>query len=595
MKPPSTRADGLKIVGLALGLTLFLGLAVALLGPTIGDDEPPTEPNTPTEPTTNVPALRSPAPALGTSEIPDNGTGRNFELVAHEPLLDEHQYVGNESFGIPRGSNGEITATGDCVYVGSMIGHQPPLVVDVADPTEPDVVGPVPDAVPGVGNGIEGIQASGDVLAVDHRDAMGVLGFEVPEGLPEHGLSVYDVSNCQRPELVARHDAGDLETHALRLWRDPENPDRLLGVQTFLDTPNVQVVDLTGCPDDDACDPTVVAEWALGNQTDASGATHEAIFSTDGRRIYAAQADAGFLLLDSTNLLASLRGTDDCDPSTPEDPDGAGHCLTVANPDVAASLEDQPDFEIGFPHTLLKIPGRPYFLATGESSGPDWGKDTIGERYGQCPGASLRVHGIAENGSGGGDASGASTDRLQGFLDPHPVGNYSLPSQVASNCVESGWEQGEVPSPGWLSPHFPTAFPDVAFVTYYGGGLRAIDVSDPAAPREAGYFYNDPVDEIRWAYHGQASDSVDGADGRAIRRSAPKGTHLFAFSYPVTVDGYLLYADSQSGLYVLEYTGPHADQIPDDGTCLPANPGAVEPGYEPCPPYGQTTWTAGGS
>jgi hypothetical protein len=38
---------------------------------------------------------------------------------------------------------------------------------------------------------------------------------------------------------------------------------------------------------------------------------------------------------------------------------------------------------------------------------------------------------------------------------------------------------------------------------------------------------------------------------------------MFAFSYPVIHDGYVIYADVHSGLYVLEYTGPHAEQLQD--------------------------------
>lgn len=55
-------------------------------------------------------------------------------------------------------------------------------------------------------------------------------------------------------------------------------------------------------------------------------------------------------------------------------------------------------------------------------------------------------------------------------------------------------------------------------------------------------------------------------------------------------DGYLIYVDVHSGLCVLEYHGPHAEEIPDEGNCISGNPGGVEPGFEPCPPYGQTDW-----
>lgn len=61
-------------------------------------------------------------PTPPVDEIPTDGTGDGFALVGHVPLLDGHQYVGDETFDIPRGSNGEITVAGDCVYVGSFVG-----------------------------------------------------------------------------------------------------------------------------------------------------------------------------------------------------------------------------------------------------------------------------------------------------------------------------------------------------------------------------------------------------------------------------------------------------------------------------------------
>jgi hypothetical protein len=71
---------------------------------------------------------------------------------------------------------------------------------------------------------------------------------------------------------------------------------------------------------------------------------------------------------------------------------------------------------------------------------------------------------------------------------------------------------------------------------------------------------------------------------------------VFAFSYVVTKDGFVIYADIHSGLYVLKYKGPYKHEIPGEGICLSGNPGAITPGYEPCEPYGKwddprNSWT----
>lgn len=546
--------------------TFGTGAALGVAGCTDRDDESENSEND--ETVDEYEAARTPP----VEEIPEGGTGENFELVGHDPLHDEHQY-GGESLGVPRGSNGDITIVGDCVYVGSFVGYQPPLIVDVSDPTAPEVVGPVPNAVPGVGNGIEGISASGDVLVIDQRRPLAGTGFDVPEGMPERGLAVYDVSTPRSPELVARYDYGGLESHAVSLWRDPEDPERLLGVQTFEETPHIQVIDLTGCPNGD-CEPEVVAEWDLGSQIGIGTSSHEAIMSADGERIYSAQREAGVLMLDSSNLLEALRNGGECEVSSPESVSDDGHCLTVADPDLEASLDAQPDLVDEWHHTPLKVPDRPYLLAAAESTGVEWDEEAGAVRKGSCPGARIRLFSIE------GDERG---------LDPDPEGTYSLPEQDTSNCNGGEWEPGTAAEPAWLSPHFPLAFPDLAFSTYYSAGFRAIDISDPADPTEVGHFFNEPVEEVRWASYGLQGERERDDAGEVVRRPLPGSrTYMFAFSTPVVYEGYLIYADVHSGLYVLEYTGPHADQIPGDGLCHPANPGAVEPGYEPCPPYGRT-------
>lgn len=56
-----------------------------------------------------------------------------------------------------------------------------------------------------------------------------------------------------------------------------------------------------------------------------------------------------------------------------------------------------------------------------------------------------------------------------------------------------------------------------------------------------------------------------------------------AFSRPITKNGLVYYVDSNSGLYILEYTGPHAKEIPRTGTCVTGQ--IHKAGFEPCPPY----------
>lgn len=522
-------------------------------------------------------------------DIPARGSGRNFNLVAHLPLWDDHQYAGNEPLGIPRGSNGDITAAGDCVYVGSFIGYQPPLIVDVSKANKPKVVGPVPDAVPGVGNGIEGIEASGDLLVIDQRNALGGLGFEVPEGLPARGLSIWDIGeDCRSPELVARVDFGDLNAHTVSLWRDPEDPQRALAMESFSENPDIKVFDLTGCPDE--CEPRLVAEWDLETQTgfEPDEDTHEAIFSTDGRRVYVSQREAGTTLLDSSRLIASLRSGAECDPAAPASPDAEGHCLTLLNPDPGGREDTAPPFVGENHHTPIKVPDRPYLVALQESTGPQYDTETGEFLTANCPGAFTRIVYVGEDEYTHHPQRGG--DLMRGDLNPETVGVFALPEQQPENCGPNGWEPGTAALPAWFSPHDALVFPNVVLATYYGAAFRAIDISNPFVPVEGGHFFNKPVDEVRWASYGPVGETELRDDGLAVRRPAPDPLQMFAFSYPLSHNGYIIYADVHSGLYILRYRGPHAEEIPQQGVCMSGNPGAVAPGFEPCETYGQTNW-----
>lgn len=588
-----------------------------------------------------------------TADIPPHGIAANFQLVGWNPLLDSDRGQFKDSafdpyvdppLNIPRGSNGDITLAGDCVFVGSFVGYQTALIVDVSKPNKPTVVGEVPGLPPGLGNGIEGIEASDDLLVIDQRGALGGLGFPVPAatGLDPtfRGIAIYDIgkdgSSCRRPRLVARYAyrsnsglAGDyVNTHLFTMWRDPLDPRRVLVLQSFspanylngvrstdpsaepLD-PIIQVVDLSGCPQ--ACTPTNVANWSAelqygrdkyGNRREQ---LHEASMSTDGNRIYMSGYRDGFYMLDSSLLIKTLRGQATCNAAMPTTPTAPGYCLKPLNADYEARDDTAPPLNAGWHHTPSRVPDRPFVFEGEESGGPSVAAHIVNglrvvdqplQIASSCPGSFLRMIYAGEKEYFGTRTGGTL---LRGDLFPKAVGYYGLEEQNPENCGPNGFKPGTAPlTSSWFSPHDGITFPDLAIWTYYGAGLRAVDISNPFMPREAGAFINKPVDRVRWASYGdQGSDVPGGPNGTLRMRPTATPPAVFAFSYGVAKDGYIIYADIHSGLYVLKYKGPYRHEIPDSGICLSGNPGAVVPGYEPCAPYGKwddprNSWTQAG-
>ena len=122
---------------------------------------------------------------------------------------------------------------------------------------------------------------------------------------------------------------------------------------------------------------------------------------------------------------------------------------------------------------------------------------------------------------------------VESEITPIMVGAFAIPDNQLDECLEPG----ESPSPmASLAQqvaqqnHNPTVFKNLVFNTWYGHGLRAIDISIPQTPREVGY-----------------------------AMPLPQG---IARTYPVFKDGLIYWADNRTGLHVARYTGPGPTNCP---------------------------------
>jgi hypothetical protein len=436
------------------------------------------------------------------------GLDDNFSLVGHTDLAQ-------------RGMNSPIAVAGRCVYVGDRYYSSSATeatrpnggiaIVDVADPAQPRQAGTIPPV--GLSTQRELRADAGLGLLLVEGYSPFIDGWQ-PGSAPINYLKVYDIhSDCLHPRLLSTYDFGPRAPHEFFWWKDRNHPGRSLAYVTFtIYSPDLMVLDLS-----DPTAPALAGVYDLGidqaqktvdfADESGSGYTHSLTVSDDGTRAYMAGWDYGFWTLD-TSMLA--------------DPPAGG--VAVARPVGIGKLDYGHNV-----HSAVVIPGRNEALFTQE--------DYANAGHG-CPFGILRTGSLSSDG-------GATLD-----------GQFSLPENDPKNCGQKN---------GTFSSHNPTLFHDVALLTWYSGGLRAVDVSDPKHLHEDGAFVPTPtftpsLRDARLFFPPKTSPGTLPTDTTKPGSTAPRWTGSM-WSYPVVQNGLIYVVDIDLGLYVLRYTGPHAAEV----------------------------------
>jgi len=137
--------------------------------------------------------------------------------------------------------------------------------------------------------------------------------------------------------------------------------------------------------------------------------------------------------------------------------------------------------------------------------------------------------------------------RLINIADPsHPaiVGEYKIFQNTPAFQGSAGDDPATEQFTSYGS-HNPTVLPNVAFDSWHSGGEQAIDISDPAHPAQGGWFSPTPLNSVA-------------LEDPALSRGPNK---VVMWSYPIIKDGLIYVIDVRNGLYILRYTGPHADEV----------------------------------
>ncbi len=125
---------------------------------------------------------------------------------------------------------------------------------------------------------------------------------------------------------------------------------------------------------------------------------------------------------------------------------------------------------------------------------------------------------------------------VESEITPIMVGAFAIPDNQLDECLDQAVTDpnGQRRQTVAQQNHNPTVFKNLVFNTWYGHGLRVIDISIPQNPREVGYALTLP--------------------------------HGIARTYPVFKDGLIYWVDNKTGLHVARYTGPRANELPGAGT-----------------------------
>jgi len=539
----------------------------------------------------------------------------NFEWVHWMPTAPSTQdpetgaWSGGDLDGFPTGwgSTG-LGITGDCLYwgrsnstntTGPGVTHDVRIyrIQDDPEANPPELVGTMPQIT--VDDGQTAVRdrelrpyiytdSAGNDRALMVRSAATGTGGDV-------------ITYTMDPETCLPTDAGftaeGVLAHELYLWHDPVNPNRLLVIsQTYGSQPEDLVItaitdENTGAvleepvnlaayrieavggplrnqlPDENGLYPDgKFAEFS--EQTDQWGRPgaaqavqvnnlHSGSLSDDGERFYVAGGTAGFWILDTEfiaqNSNADIIAGNVCNRGSTNVwqggeigtlvdvnrlPDVANDCIhPVLNSDPAVlsmltnpalsdtaklvnytRLEERSRFDIAPPmvalagvHSAVPVPNRPSLTDGNQSRRPAYVLITEEWPFGPCPERGMRMISVESE------------------INPVMIGAHAMSDSLPENCLAQPQPPGSTIRP-MMHAHNPTVLENIAFVNWQGHGVRAIDISHPFNPREVGH-----------------------------ARPIPWGDVM---TYPDFHDGLMYVGDNHSGLHVLKYTGPRADEIP---------------------------------
>ena len=424
----------------------------------------------------------------------------------------------------PLGNNGAIALIDDCAYVGrwhDYSGKNPIQIVDVSNRVRPDVVGGVPGSaiVDAVAREIRAIDLGGFKLLTVMTFSKYLDSGVLTKGQNALYFYTFAGGDCTKPVLAGSFDMRPFRGHEFFQWIDPDPAHAVDGhpriveyVTTPLSGTDVVVVDAS-----DLASPRLIGVYNSGlipvTLTEANldpsvpagigRYSHSISVSPDGKTAFVSQWDGGYFAADTSTIAAGL-------------PVGI---ITAAGLG-SVPLVSEPDY-VGNTHSAVRAPGTDAVVLG----------DEIYVTTDGCP------FGWMHTVSAGSPSSA-----------PALLGEFALPENNAVNCGEDGLVNDRNASglrlDGTFSMHNQTVTKRYALTSWYGAGLRVIDIADAASPHEVAFFVPEPVAAI-------ASTPDTPAPVYGETENTADDWWVATWSYPVIRDGLIYVADMRSGLYIL--------------------------------------------
>ena len=502
------------------------------------------------------------------------GTSQNVQLVGQNTLLnrgmnaalaifDHYLYVGSRTDGSSRCGIGDprrtTTGLNSCPHPNPGV-----LVLDINNPAAPTLVNEFGDEFT---TGTFAGQTSRELRVWPEQKLLMIMYFRCSSiihactrpATDDWRIRFFDLSDPVHPALVSTY-VPPSKPHEMFLWVDPNKANRAL---LFLSTPNIFadanpnliVTDISNAR------KGIFTQIAQGNWNNRFAGTDQANYpfdatsrdgcgpydcnlfvhsmgvKADGTLTFLALEAGHFLVLDTSQVAAGRRNpqlvllTDPDDRpvwlQNPPQPDAVPNvspndCARVVSTSAGPLEKDCPNS-----HSAVKVPGRKLALTADEV----YGTFTFAA-YG-CRWGWARLIDIS--------------DPSQPFI----TGEYMIDENSLSFCGTPA-DDAVTESTRSYSSHNPTLTQNLAIIDWHSGGLQIIDTSDPTHPVQAGFFVPGIL----------ATPTLVANEDPALSQGTDSRNNKAVFwSYPIINNGLIYAVDVRNGLYVFQYTGPHAAEV----------------------------------